>query len=62
MFNSELLNIFKQGITGSQDQNQIKNKDEDEVKNTLDSELKVLSKYNKIISNMIDFVKNTPDF
>ncbi len=60
MFNSELLNIFKQGITGPQDQNQIK--DKDEVKNTLDSELKVLSKYNKIISNMIDFVKNTPDF
>ena len=60
MFNSELLNIFKQGITGPQDQNQIKNKDE--LKNTLDNELKVLSKYNKIISNMIDFVKNTPDF
>ena len=60
MLNLGLLNILEHGNTGVLDQNKIVNKDK--IKDTLESELKVLSKYNMIISKMIDFVKTKYDF
>ena len=61
MFNSDLLNILKQELAGvgAQDQNKILNKDE--IQNTLESELKILMKYNMAISKMINFVKKKYD-